>query len=389
MEVTQVYNLVNDALKESVGDSALIQSDYGNIIDSGNAIFDNNSFDKFTGRLIDKVGKVVYVDRAYSGTLGNILRRDGWVYGAVLQKISSKIPEAVANESYDLQDGASYDPNVFHKPDVTVKFYNKYITFEIERSISEKQVKSAFQGAAELNAFVSMLFNEIDKALTVAIENLSRRVIGNAIAETMYTEYNSGTVFTGASHNRAVNLLYLYNSGPNAGGTPITASDALTDPEFIRYASMVIGLYSDRLTEISTLFNGGAQERFTPRDKQSIVMLSEFKRAADSYLQSNTFHDEFTRLPEAHAISYWQGSGTTYAFTDTAKVYCTTSENHAVTATGVLAVMFDVDACGINCYEKWVRTNLNPKADFVNYFYKEKAQFYNDFNENFVVFFIA
>ena len=389
MEINQAFTLVNQALAESVGESALISSDYSNIVDSGNAIFDNNSFDKFTGKLVDKVGRVVFVDRKYTGVLGDILRRDGWEYGAVLQKVSSKMPAATANESYELTDGASYDPNIFYKPDITVKFFNKYITFEIDRSITERQVKSAFTGPAELNAFVSMLFNEIDKSLTVAIENLSRRTLGNAVAETLYTEYNSGTTFTGASHNRAVNLLYLYNQGPNAGNTPITVAAAMTDPEFIRFASYIIGLYSDRLTEISTLFNGGAQERFTPHDRQTIILLSEFKRAADAFLQSGVYHDEYTKLPESRSVAYWQGSGLNYAFADTSKIICKTSEGNDVTATGIIGLMFDRDAAGINSMEKWVRTNINPKADFVNYFYKEKMQFYNDFNENFVVFFVA
>jgi len=389
MEIKQIYPLVNDALKETLGESVLLNEDLSNLVDAGDAIFNANSFDKFSGKLVDKVGKVVFVDRKYSGVLGSVLRRDGWEYGAVLQKISSSIPQATVNETYELTDGASYDPNIFHKPDVAVKFYNKYVTFEIDRSITEKQLKSAFTGPAEMNAFISMLYNEVDKALTIATEDLSRRTINNMIAETMYDEYNSGTVFSGASHNRAVNLLYLYNAGPNAGGTALTQAEALTDPEFIRFASYIIGLYSDRIAEISTLFNGGAQQRFTPKDKQTVLMLSEFRRAADSYLQAGTFHDEFTRLPDAKAVSFWQGSGTGYAFADTSAVKATTTGGNAVTASGILCVMFDYDAAGINSMERWVRTNPNPKADFTNYFYKEKVQYYNDFNENFVVFFIA
>lgn len=389
MEIKQIYPLVNDALKETLGESVILNEDLSNLVDAGDAVFNANSFDKFSGKLVDKVGKVVFVDRKYSGVLGSVLRRDGWEYGAVLQKISSSIPQATVNETYELTDGASYDPNIFHKPDVAVKFYNKYVTFEIDRSITEKQLKSAFTGPAEMNAFISMLYNEVDKALTIATEDLSRRTINNMIAETLYDEYNSGTVFTGASHNRAVNLLFLYNSGPNAGGTALTAAAALTDPEFIRFASYMIGLYSDRIAEISTLFNGGAQQRFTPKDKQTVLMLSEFRRAADSYLQAGTFHDEFTRLPDAKAVSFWQGSGTGYAFADTSAVKATTTGGNAVTASGILCVMFDYDAAGINSMERWVRTNPNPKADFTNYFYKEKVQYYNDFNENFVVFFIA
>lgn len=389
MEVTQIYQLVNTALTETLGEAAVLQEDLSNLVDVGNAVFDNNSFDKFSGKLVDKVGKVVFVNRKYSGPLGDVLMKDGWEYGSVLQKISGKLPAAVQNESYELQDGASYDPNIFHKPDIDVKFYNKYVTFEIENSITERQLRSAFSGAAEMNAFVSMLFNEIDKALTIATEDLARRTINNMIAETLYDEYNSGSSFSGASHMRAVNLLYEYNNGPNAGGTTLTAALALSDLAFLKFAAMRIGLASDRLQEISTLFNGGGKERFTPADSQRMIMLSEFKRAADSYLQSDTFHNEFTALPAAKTVSFWQGSGTDYAFSSTGKIYCTTTGNNSVTATGVLAVLFDRDALGINNMERWVRTQMNAKADFTNYFYKQKTQYYNDFDENFIVFFIA
>lgn len=377
MEIKQVYTLVNDALSESVGASALISEDLGNLVDAGNAIFDNNSFDAFSRSLVDHVGRMVFVDRKYRG-FGYSLMMDGWEYGAVMQKVSSEIPHATENESFNLVNGATYDPHEFYGTNLTVKFFNKYVTFEIDKSFTERQLRSAFNSASELNGFVSMLYNEIDKGFTVALVNLARRNVNNMIGEVI-----------NAAGTNAINLLSEYNTGPNAGGTALTAAGALYDVEFLKFASKRILETSDRLTELSVLFNNGGAERFTPKDMQKVILLSEFQRSADTYLQSGTYHNEFTRLPDAEITNYWQGSGTGYALADTSAIDITTSEGNAVSATYILGVIFDRDAVGINCMERWVRTQPNAKADFVNYFYKMKAQYFNDFNENFVVFYLA
>ena len=377
MEVNQIYTLVNTALTESTGTAAVLNEDLSNLVGAGNAVFDNGSFDAFSGNLVDHVGRMVFVDRKYSG-FGYSLVMDGWEYGAVLQKVSSEIPKATQNESFQLVNGATYDPHEFYGSPVEVKFYNKYVTFEIDKSITERQLKSAFSGPSEMNGFLTMLYNEIDKGFTVALVNLARRTVNNMIGEVI-----------NANGANAINLLTEYNRGPNAGGTALTAALALSNVDFLKFAAMRIAQTSDRLTEISTLFNVGGKERFTPKDAQKIIMLSDFSRAADTYLQSSTFHNEFVRLPEGEITSYWQGSGTGYTFADTALIDVKTTGGNTVKQSGILAVIFDRDAAGINCMERWVRTQPNAKADFVNYFYKMKAQYFNDMNENAVVFYIA
>ena len=377
MEVKQIYTLVNDALSESVGTSALLNEDLSNVVDAGNAIFDNGSFDAFTGKLVDHVGRMVFVDRKYNG-FGYSLMRDGWEYGAVLQKVSSEIPKATQNESYQLVNGATYDPHEFYGTPVDVKFFNKYVTFEIDRSITERQLRSAFSSSGELNSFLSMIYNEIDKGFTVALVNLARRTVNNMMGEVI----NAGGV-------NAINLLSDYNSGPNAGGTALTATLALSNLDFLKYAAYRIGQTSDRMAEISTLFNVGGKERFTPRDMQKIILLSDFRRAADAYLQADTFHNEFVKLPEGETTAYWQGSGTGYALADVSAIDVTTTGGNTVNQTYILGCIFDRDAAGINCMERWVRTQPNAKADFTNYFYKMKAQYFNDMNENCVVFYMA
>lgn len=384
MEVKQIYQIVNDSLTETLGKDDLIQEDLTGIVDAGNAIFNANAFDRFVRALINHIGKVVFVNRPYSGSAPSVMM-DDWRYGSILEKIGSRLPTATENESWELTDGQTYDPNIFHKPDVYVKFFNKMTTFQIERSVQEKSLYQSFSSATQLNAFLSMLLNEVEKGMTVAFDNLIMRTINNMIAETFY-DMNSAGTYTGAGNARCINLLSRYNT---QYGAQLTATQAILNPDFIRYAAYQMALTIDRLTRMSTLFNMGGMERFTPKDLQHVVMLSEFRAAADVFLQSNTFHDEYTKLINAETVPFWQGSGEDFAFASTGKIKVKTSENHEVEAGGILASIFDNDALGVNGYNSRVDTHWNEPAEFTNYWYKRDARYFNDFNENMVVFYVA
>jgi hypothetical protein len=377
MEIKQVYEFVNDAVEEVIGDAAVVSEDLSNVVDVGTAIFNANAFDAYVRSLVNHIGKVIFVNRPYRGSAPSVLM-DAWEYGSVVEKITSEMPQAVENESWDLIDGQSYDPHVFHKPVAEAKFFNKMTTFEIEASITEMQVKQSFSSATQLNAFISMIFNEIEKAMTVRNDALIMRTINNMIVETA----------KGNNANRAVNLLSRYNT--QYPTETLTAGQAILDPKFIRYAAYQIALYTDRLTRMSTLFNEGGKQRFTPKDLQHIVMLSEFRAAADVFLQSTTFHDEYTKLVNAETVPFWQGSGTDYAFASTGKIMATpASGGDAQTVNGVLGVIFDRDALGVMNNNQRVTTQWNAKAEFTNYFYKKDARYFNDLNENFVFFYVA
>ena len=376
MEIRQVYQFVNDAASEVIGETAVVEEDLSNVVDIGTAIFNASAFDAYVRSLVNHIGRVIFVNRPYRGSAPSVLM-DAWEYGSVVEKIHSEMPDAVENESWDLVDGQSYDPHVFHQPVVEAKFFNKMTTFEIEASITERQVKQSFSSATQLNAFISMIFNEIEKALTVRTDALIMRTINNMIAETAKD----------ANANRAVNLLSKYNL---QYGQSLTADKAIVNPDFIRYAAYQIALYTDRLTRMSTLFNVGGKQRFTPKDLQHIVMLSEFRAAADVFLQSGTFHDEYTKLVNAETVPFWQGSGTDYAFTSTGAINAKpASGGDAQNITGVIGCIFDRDALGVMNNNQRVTTQWNAKAEFTNYFYKKDARYFNDLNENFVYFYVA
>ena len=384
MEVKQIFQLVNTTTQEVLGESAVVKEDLSNIVDIGTSIFNANAIDKYVKSLVNHIGKVIFVNRVYSGSAPSVVM-DSWEFGSVLEKIQADLPTASENESWELQNGTSYDPNIFYKPTVSAKFFNSKVTFEIPMSFTEMQVKQSFSSVGQLNGFISMLYNSVDKAMTVKIDSLVMRTINNMIAETVYNEYASAELNT-KSGVRAVNLLKLYN---DKFTKTLTASNALTDPDFIRFASYTMGVYKDRLAKMSTLFNVGGKERFTPSDALHIVILSDFAKSADAYLQSDVYHNNFVALPQAETVPYWQGSGVDYSFEEISKIHVNTSSNNEVTVTGILGVMFDRDALGVTNLDRRVTTNYNPKAEFYTNFYKFDAGYFNDLNENFVVFMVA
>jgi hypothetical protein len=396
MKVNQIYTLINSVSEEVLGRTDIVTDDLTGIVDLGKEVFNQSAVDNYVKSLVNHIGKVIFVNRPYAGKVPSVLM-DAWEFGSVLEKISADVPEAEENDTWDLTDGQTYSQDVFHKPTVTAKFFNSKVTFEVPVSITERQVKESFSNAAQLNGFISMIYAAVEKSMTIKADALIMRTINNMIAETVLADAEAfgataagdmaGADLASASTARCVNLLKLYNDKTGAS-TKLTAAKAITDPDFIRFASYVMGTYADRLQSISTVFNVGGKERFTPKDMLHVVLLSDFAKAAQTYLYSDTFNRGDVLLPQAETVPFWQGSGQNYEFASTGNINIKESGGKAVKISSVLGVMFDRDALGVCNLDRRVTTNYNAKAEFFNNYYKFDAGYFNDTNENFVVFFI-
>ena len=391
MEVKQIYSIVNAVSSEVLGKTDIVKDDLTGIVDLGTEVFNQGAVDNYVKSLVNHIGKVVFVNRPYSGKVPSVLM-DAWEFGSVMEKISADIPAAEENDTWNLTDGQEYKQDVFHKPVVTAKFFNSKVTFEVPVSITERQVKESFSSAEQLNGFLSMIYNAVDKSMTIKTDALIMRTINNMVGETLkadaakFTQASKPLNYASASTVRCVNLLFLYNQ---AKGTTLTAAQAVLNPDFIRYASYQMGLYADRLQSISSLFNIGGKDRFTPKDALHVVLLSDFAKAAQTYLYSDTYNKGEVLLPNAETVASWQGSGQDYGFAHTSAINIKTASGTDVNISGVLGVMFDRDALGVCNTDKRVTTNYNAKAEFFNNWYKFDASYFNDTNENFVVFFVA
>lgn len=394
MQVEQIYEIVNAITSEMLGEGTVVNEDLSNVVEIGDTIANLGSaaFENYTRSLIDHIGRVVFVNRPYSGSAPSVLM-DSWEYGSILEKIQAEMPEAQQNDSWDLTDNYVYEQDRFKKPIVSAKFFNSKTTFETQMSFAERQVKSAFDSVSQLNAFFSMIDTAIYNGQTVKTDGLVMRVINNAIANTINAEFAGGTGYDAGTGVRAVNLLYLFNQTRAEADAVSDLATAMSMPEFIRFAAYTMSLYQDRMRKLSTLFNIGGKARFTPADRLHFIMLNDFAKAADVYNQSDTFHEQFTRLPNAETVPYWQGSGTGYALSSISSINVTANmeggSTGTISASGIIGVMFDRDALGVCNQDRRVTTHYNARAEFFNNWYKVDAQYFNDFNENCVVFYAA
>lgn len=386
MDVTQVHSLVNTATQEVLGESGIVNEDLSNVVDVGNAVLDSNKLDNYVNKLVDQIGKVVFANRTYQGSVPQVMM-DAWEFGSIKEKISADLPAASENSDWSLTDGTDYSPDIFYQPSVTAKFYNSQVTFEIPLSFTEKQVKESFGGPTQLNSFISMLTIAVENSMTVKMDSLIMRTISHMAAETLQDDlYVSGGIDLTQTGVKAVNLLKRYN---DETGSSLAEADALTDPDFIRYATYLMGVYGSRMSRISTLFNIEGKERFTPSTDRITVLLADFAKASEAYVSADAQNQERVALPDHAQVPYWQGSGTNYDYGDITAIDVKTSSGDTVAVDGILGVMFDREALGVSNLERRVTSNYNPKAEFYTNFYKFEAGYFNDLSENFVVFFIG
>lgn len=392
MKVEQIYALVNETTKEFLGTDTVVAEDLSNIVDIGESVFNVANVENFSKKLVDAIGKMVFANRKYTGVAPSVYM-DSWEYGSVVCKATvDKLPEATANESWSLTNGTVYDQQKFYGIDVSTTFYDSKVSYEIAQSFTELQLRSAFHSATELNSFFSMIETSVENSITVKTQSMILGTITNMIAETISTVGTTESALAASIGNsKVVNLLKMYNT---AMSTTLTRAQAITNPEFLRFASSVINLYPDRLKSLSTLFNFAGAERFTSAEKLHTIINSEFQNKMYMYLNSDTYHDEYVNLPNAETVSFWQGSGKSYSFDDCTSINVTVKnpaggDAITVATSGIIGVMFDHDACGVTNANQRVTSAYNAKGEFVNNYYKVDAAYFNDLKENCVVFAVA
>lgn len=413
--VTQLAGILNGAsgvIAQVTGKSVVAKEDLSNIVDVGKEVLDfvstNNNKEAYLREFIDQVGKFMFVDRVYASKAPSIMM-DGWEYGSILEKVRCEVPDTANNATWDLfnYQGADWendpqggtdgqgnpptypDPFIITKPSVKAKFFNSKQTYEVPITLTDVQLRTAFQSAEQLSSFISMIENRIRMKKTLCNDALIMATIDNLIAQKC-----SIYGVTGGTKS-VINLLSLYNGST---GT-LTAAEALSDKDFLRFAAMTVAKYKDYIAYASNLYNEGDYITFTPEDRLHFVANTEFSKALSAYLYSDTYNEEFVKLEGFEEVAFWQGTGNTGATPDErmeiiakvdASLYnaVTTSAVASVdiTAENVIAVLFDRDAAAVCNVNDRVTSIWNPRGEYFNYFYKWDAMYMNDVLENCVVF---
>jgi len=101
MKVTQLKDILGTVTNEVLGKEDVLAEDLSNLVDVGNQIVDSENVDNYVKKLIDRIGKVIFVNRLYAGGVPSVLM-DSWEFGSIVEKISADMPEADENDSWNL-----------------------------------------------------------------------------------------------------------------------------------------------------------------------------------------------------------------------------------------------------------------------------------------------
>ena len=375
--VAQIYNIVNATARECWGENAITVKDTPSFISLGNETLSSQSnTDVFTKTLVDRIGKTVFSTRPYEVDEPDVVRKP-FEYGCILQKIYVEMPEARVNNSWNIGE-PGYTPEFAPviKPSVKQKLFSKIATWEIGVTIPDAILKTAFLNETAMAVFIDAIFTSMDNMLKIALENNINLTRASFIARKLNAGNTCG----------AINLLAGYNA---LTGESLTVSAALRNVDFLKYAARQIKLWSDRVTKMSVLFNDEEYKRHTPKSMQVLDILADFSTSTDTYLQSDTYHNELTKLPLYNVVPYWQGSGTGFDFNDTSAVKIKIDDNTNVEQSGVIGTLFDREALGVTITERRSSTERNNHDEYTNYYNKVNIGYFNDMSENGIVFYLA
>ena len=376
-DVKQIYSILNDVAKQTLGTEAIAVVDTQSFISLGDKVLKSDTdTENFLSKLTDRIAKTVYSVRNYTGINKNLMR-EPFDYGVIVQKIHVEMPEAKENNAWKIGEQGytpTYAPVI--KPTVSQKLFNKLSTWEIDVTIPDFMLKTAFLNESSMATFIDAIFTAMNNAMVMCADNNANLIRANFIGNKIHS----------AKPTQAINLLSQYNTLTNAN---LTVASCLRDVDFLKWATMQISLWTKRMRVMSKLFNEDSNSKFTSGEYLVLDVLQDFASSTATFLQSDTYHKELVALPMYNEVPYWQGSGTSFAFADTSKISVKIDGTNEVTQSGIIAVAYDYNAIGTTINEPRSTTERNNKDEYTNYYNKATIGCFNDLGENGIVFYIA
>ena len=376
-KVTQIYSLINEISKQVFGEKAVSAIDTASFVQMGDTVFSSDTNkESYLNALVDRIGKTVISNRRYISEGENMVRHE-FEFGCILQKIYVELPEAKENKAWEIgKPGYSPEYAPVIKPSAKQKLFNGISTWEIDVTIPDFMFKTAFTSPTAMATFVDAIFTAMDNMMEIAMENNANMTRANFIANKLHN----------AGRCTAIDLLKQYNTLTNAG---LTKAAALRNTEFLKWATMQISLWINRMTKMSKLFNDEGYKRFTPKSDIVVDVLQDFASATESFLEADTYHKELVSLPGYNAVPYWQASGEDYDFASTSKIIVKIDGVNTITQDGIIACVYDYQAMGITMNDRRTSTERNNKDEYTNYYNKASIGYFNDLSENGIVFYMS
>ena len=384
MLVNQISGILIPSMKQAFGETAITATNLEGLVSEGNKLVasaDSSVLDKLSYGLLDRIYMLAIGIRKYEAATNSVIR-EYETYGNILEKIYYEPIEAQKNATWEVVNGGTDDPFKITLVGTKVKFFGDRNSWEIPFSITNEQIKSAFTSTSELATFINGLYMIAENSITAHIEKVCEWTVANFIGEKIH--YDS------QGDKKGIHVIKLVTNYNTLHPTDeVTAENALENKNFLRYMSRIIRSYKSKFKKYSTLFNTEQFKRFTNDGDLKMLIISDVQIAMESVLESDTYHNDMVALQGFEPIAYWQGSGEKFDTADCMKLNITTSSGNVINASGIVGLMFDVDALGVTVWNKETTSQYNGHNKVTNYWKKCDIGLYNDLSENALVFQLA
>lgn len=373
MDTKQIYSIVNGAVSQAIGDSALSSIDTKDLVSLGSVVLSSSTnTEAFLNTLAQRIGRTIYRFRAYNNKFKDMVISD-MEFGAIMQKVRVAMPEAVSDPTYSLTNGEAIDHYTVAKPTAQQKLFVTRTPYMFKITIQRETLKEAFLSVEAMGSFIALIFGEVRNAIELSLEELGRLTMSVAMSE------------TSDSNRQRVHLVTEYNTEYNLeGDDALTATTALHSDSFMRFAIMRINHTIDNMQDMSVLYCDGVMPTFTNKENMRIRVLSGFQRRLETVTEYAAFHDQFTSIDAQYStVNFWQSEQTPGSI----DILVRPSMGDRVQLSNIVACIHDRDAFGIyQIDENVLTTPVNAAGQYYNQFWHEKQARFVDTSENLVIF---
>lgn len=374
IEVNQIYDLCNQIFQQMTGRTDIAAVDSASLVAMGNEVSNLGKNDLWLNTLARRIGLTIDNYRVYHNKFSDLYRTQV-EWGALVQKLTVEMPDAVADDMYKVgqMNGQALDHYIINNPKAKQKIFDKETPYSFFITMQEKMLTEAFLNAGAMASFVNQVFGKVQNKIEVVLEDLARVALVNMMCN--------------LSVKQEIKLVTLYNSKT---GSTLNPQTALFNPTFMRFAIGMMNNIASKMETMSVLFNTEGYDRFTPKSEQRFYVLADFITQLETVVQYAAFNPQYVNKSVDIAVPYWQGVKEGDDVNDIvvlSKVIGKVDNKVEKTIENVVGVLFDREAIGtFRQEEKVLTTPVNARGAYYNTFWHEKQMWFNDMSENAVIF---
>lgn len=378
------YTLINAVAKQATGRNNLTATDTSSFVSVGETLL-RTGVENTLKALSTVFAYTYFSNEKYTGKLAAVEQTSGQ-WGAITREITALTQDAEASQDWNtdvnqnqLDNGNSVDMYKINKPKVLeLKFYGTKV---LQRHITRfrDQIAQAFTSEAEFMRFYEAVMIEFRNDIETDRESGRRATMLN---------YMAGL----SSMGEEVDLTAEFNT---KNGTKYTRNQLLTTykKDFMAFAIARIKLDSEKLTERSAKYHANIKDynpimRFTRKENQRLLMLSEFWIDSTTQVLPWVFDDKELQIENKELVNWWQSADEPSAIQITPSILDVSTGNAKQAETEVnlpyvLGVLYDRRAMGVQYQFDYADTTpFNSAGGYWNMYVHSRKNYWNNYTHN-------